>query len=93
MSRLVWSKTFVRAYRKLYSVILGLAADIEETLRKLVHDPFDPRLRTHKLKGKPAGTWACSVGYDLRLVFEFVKGPDKEDELLLIEIGTHEEVY
>jgi mRNA-degrading endonuclease YafQ of YafQ-DinJ toxin-antitoxin module len=54
MSRLVWSKTFVRAYRKLYSVILGLAADIEETLRKLVHDPFDPRLRTHKLKGKLA---------------------------------------
>jgi addiction module RelE/StbE family toxin len=93
MSRLVWSKTFVRAYKKAIQRHPGLAADIEETLRKLVHDPFDPRLRTHKLKGKLAGTWACSVGYDLRLVFEFVKGPDKEDELLLIEIGTHEEVY
>jgi len=28
-----------------------------------------------------------------RLVFEFVKSDGKEDNILLIEIGTHEEVY
>jgi len=47
--------------------------EVEKTLRLLVQDPFTPQLETHKLKGKLLGTWACSVGYDLRIVFDFVK--------------------
>jgi mRNA-degrading endonuclease YafQ of YafQ-DinJ toxin-antitoxin module len=59
----------------------------------LADEPFAPLLRTHKLKGKLSGVWACSVGYEHRLVFEFIKSAGKEDDILLIEIGTHEEVY
>jgi mRNA-degrading endonuclease YafQ of YafQ-DinJ toxin-antitoxin module len=34
------------------------------------------------------------VGYDLRIIFDFVKeGAGKEENIHLIEIGTHEEVY
>ena len=56
--------------------------------------PFLPQLETHKLKGKLYGSWACSAGYDLRIVFDFVKSKtQKEDEIFLIEIGTHDEVY
>lgn len=41
-----------------------------------------------------AGIWACSAGYDLRILFEFVPSPQGgEDDLFLIEIGTHDEVY
>ena len=68
--------------------------EVEKTLRLLVQDPFTPQLETHKLKGKLSGTWACSVGYDLRIVFDFVKTENKkEDDIFLIEIGTHNEVY
>jgi len=60
----------------------------------LVQDPFTPELETHKLKGKLSGSWACSAGYDLRIVFDFVKDKKrKEDDIFLIEIGTHDEVY
>ncbi|HDL65321.1 MAG TPA: plasmid stabilization protein [Proteobacteria bacterium] len=53
-----------------------------------------PRLETHKLKGKLSGSWACSAGYDLRIVFDFVESEkQKEDDIFLLEIGTHEEVY
>ena len=93
MRKLVWSKTFLRAFKKLAERHPYVQEDIERTLRMLVQDPFDARLRTHKLKGKLDGVWACSVGYDLRLVFDFVKGAGQEDEILLIEIGSHEEVY
>jgi mRNA-degrading endonuclease YafQ of YafQ-DinJ toxin-antitoxin module len=55
-------------------------------------DAFNPLLRTHKLKGKLAGTWACSAGFDLRIVFEFVNFEDQE-AILLLSVGTHEEVY
>jgi addiction module RelE/StbE family toxin len=93
MRRLVWSKTLLRAYTTAIRRHPHLRPDIEAVLRLLVDDPFEPRLRSHKLKGQLAGTWACSIGYDMRLIFEFVKGASKEDEILLIEIGTHDEVY
>lgn len=93
MRQLVWSKTFVRAYKKAVQQHPDLRTDIEQVLRLLAQDPFDARLRTHKLKGKLSGVWACSVSYDLRLVFEFMKSANQEDEILLVEIGTHEEVY
>jgi len=49
---------------------------------------------THKLKGKLSGSWACSAGYDLRILFDFVKAEkDKDDDIFLLAIGTHDEVY
>ena len=68
--------------------------DIEETLRVLAKDPFAPQLGTHKLRGKLSGCWACSLGYNFRIVFDFVKSEEQtEDDIFLIEIGTHDEVY
>lgn len=93
MRQLVWGKTFIRAHKRAIQRHPDLQAEIEGVLRLLADDPFDPRLRTHKLKGKLLGVWACSISYDLRLVFEFVKSAGKEDAVLLIEIGAHEEVY
>jgi hypothetical protein len=40
------------------------------------------------------GLHACSVGYDCRIVFARQKHPKTGTEtLLLINLGTHEEVY
>jgi mRNA-degrading endonuclease YafQ of YafQ-DinJ toxin-antitoxin module len=55
----------------------------------LTKNPFHPALRTHKLVGKLEGLWAFSVAYDCRVVFRFMNG----DEVLLVDIGSHEEVY
>lgn len=58
----------------------------------LAEDAFDPRLKTHKLKGKLAGSWAGSGGNDLRVVFQFVT--HKGSKAILLEaVGSHEEVY
>jgi len=70
----------------------GLASDVYEALRLLELDAFHPYLRTHKLIGSLQGSLACSAGYDLRIVFSFVKHQGKE-AILLETIGTHEEVY
>jgi len=58
----------------------------------LAEDAFHPQLKTHKLKGKLAGSWACSAGHDLRMVFQLVKHKG-EEAVLLESIGTHDEVY
>ena len=56
---------------------------------KRSYTPFSPQLRTHKLSGKLGGQWAFSVDDDCRVVFEFIG----EDKVLLIDIGSHDEVY
>lgn len=68
------------------------AEAIRSTLELLAEDAFDPRLRTHKLKGDLANCWASNAGYDLRIVFEFVPHDDAE-AIVLLSIGTHDEVY
>lgn len=94
MRTLIWGKAFIRAFKRTTKKHPNLRKDIEKTLRLLAKDPFGPQLETHKLKGKLSGSWACSIGYDLRIVFDFVKSEkQKEDDILLMEIGTHDEVY
>jgi addiction module RelE/StbE family toxin len=94
MRTLIWSKTFIRALKRWTQKRPEIQSEIENTLRQIANDPFDPQLKTHKLKGKLSGTWACSINYDLRIIFDFVKNEDrKEDGIFLIEIGTHDEVY
>ena len=71
-----------------------LLSKIERVLKILVQDVFHPSLHTHKLKGVLAGSWACTVDYDYRIVFEFTRDQETGDELILLEaIGTHDEVY
>ena len=94
MRKLIWGATFIRAYKRTLKKYPHLKNSIEGTLRLLVDDPFALQLETHKLKGKLSGAWACSAGYDLRIIFEFIKDESKtEDNILLLEIGTHDEVY
>ena len=94
MRRLIWGKTFARALKRTIKKEPTLRNEIEQTLNLLQQDAFAPSLETHKLKGKLAGLWACSVGYDLRIVFDFVRTEgQQEDDIQLLEIGTHDEVY
>lgn len=57
-------------------------------------DVFAPALETHKLSGNLSGALACSCGYDCRIIFflEQDKGSGAE-VIVLVDIGTHDEVY
>ncbi len=89
----VWSNGFKRSFKKIVKKNPQLQARIVEVLILLAEDPFIPSLRSHKLGGNLAGLWSC-VAYDCRIVFNF-----SEDEqlpeifILLIDIGSHDEVY
>jgi mRNA-degrading endonuclease YafQ of YafQ-DinJ toxin-antitoxin module len=84
--------TFIRAAKKILRKKPALAPDVQEALKRLEAEAFHPYLKTHKLIGILEGSLACSAGYDLRIVFSFVKHEGKE-AILLETIGTHEEVY
>lgn len=90
--KLILSKAFVRDAKRLLKRNLRLSESVRETLNLLELDISHPQLKTHKLKGKLKDCWACSAGYDLRIIFEIVKD-GIEDAILLQSIGTHDEVY
>ncbi|MEK6258056.1 MAG: type II toxin-antitoxin system mRNA interferase toxin, RelE/StbE family [Planctomycetota bacterium] len=89
---LLRSKAFVRAAERVLKRSPDLAEDLKVTLQQLSDNAFHPQLKTHKLKGNLAGAWGCSVAHDLRIVFEFVQH-DETESILLLSIGTHDEVY
>jgi len=67
---------------------------VKRTLEQLAEDPFHLSLRSHKLKRDLSSTWACTVDYHNRIIFDFVPNPNsKEDDILLLTMGTHDEVY
>ena len=94
MRTLIWGNAFTRSFKRWVRKRPDLHNDMAGVLRVLVVNPFAPQLETHKLKGKLSGSWACSAGYDLRIVFEFLKAEKSgEDDIFLLGIGTHDEVY
>ena len=94
MRILIEGPTFVRAFKRAIKKHPLLKQDIEDTVRLLGEDPFATELQTHKLKGKLVGSWACGVGYDLRIIFDFVKSASRqEDDIFLLENGSHDEIY
>ena len=89
---LLRSSAFVREAKKRVKKQPHIAQSLQNTIELLRIDPFHPRLRTHKLKGDLRESWACSAGYDLRIIFKFVE-QEKAQAILLESIGTHDEVY
>ena len=91
---IVWSSGFKRSFKKIIKKNPQLQEQVVKALKLLADDPYTLSLKSHKLGGNLAGLWSCSVAYDCRIIFSF-----SEDEklleivILLVDIGSHDEVY
>lgn len=94
MRTVLWDDSFRRALKRLVRKKPLLQAKVSAVLLTLEADPFIPSLKTHKLQGELKRLWACSVDYDCRIVFAFepIEEAD-QDAIVLIDIGSHDEVY
>jgi mRNA interferase YafQ len=92
MTRIVLSSKFKRSFRKFVRRDANLQAKIQSTIERMSIDLFDPSIAAHRLDGKLTGLMSCSCGYDCRIVFT-IEEEDGEKFLLLLDIGTHDEVY
>ena len=94
MRELVLTPKFKRAFRKFVRRDTRLQKRIEETLQQMQEDVFAAHLSTHKLGGELLGLQACSCGYDCRIVFSIERNEATGKEvILLLDVGTHDEVY
>ena len=81
--KILYLAKFEREYKKIPKEIQELTEKKEKIFRK---NPFDQKLKTHKLHGPLASFWSFSVDYKFRVVFDFV---DK-DTIRFYSIGNHD---
>jgi addiction module RelE/StbE family toxin len=82
--------TFEKKSVKFFKKHRDLVSKFKNLIDKLSDDPFDNSLKTHKLKGNLSNFHACSLTYEYRVILT-IEVRDKE--IILVNIGTHNEVY
>ena len=88
--RIIYPESYIRRARKFIKRHLELIGQYRKTLELLEINPRHPSLRLHPLKGKLAGLHSVSINIGYRISLEMVIS---EQEIILINIGTHDEVY
>ena len=81
--KIIFHTKFYKQYNKLSSDIQALT---ETKLKILRIDPYDSRLKTHKLHGSFDDYWASSVNYEYRIIFKFFE----KNQIWLYQIGKHD---
>lgn len=80
--QIVYSPQFQKEYRRLPDIVKDKTEEKEKIFRI---NPFDKRLKTHKLGGRLTGFWAFSIDYRYRIIFEFI---DKKKVIFHV-VGDH----
>ena len=94
MRKVILTSKFKRSLKKFVQRNAVLQGQVEKTLLQMAEDVFAPSLMTHRLKGEFDGLRACSCGYDCRIIFSLEKNKEtQEEEIVLLNIGSHDEVY
>ena len=83
--RILASGRFLRRAKKLKE---PQATMLRAALRRFASDPRDALLHVHKLKGELESYWAFSVDENLRVLFRW-----EGENVFLVNIGTHDQVY
>lgn len=90
MYQLVFTETYLKREKEFLQKHKELIPAYKKVLRLLELNPEHPSLRLHKLKGKFKETYSISITMQYRIILKFsVAG----NEIVLIDIGSHDDVY
>jgi addiction module RelE/StbE family toxin len=90
--KIIQTRKYQTKAAKLYQSNRQLGSKLLEVYKMLVEDMFNPKLRTHKLKGEFEGKWYCSLTYEIRIIIR-ITTINNEKVIELLTIGDHDEVY
>ncbi len=90
MYALVTTDYFLRRARKFLRKHPDLRERFAQVVDDLRHDPFAPHLAYHHLGGKLKDMQAVSLTDSYRIILTIVI---TDKEIILLDIGSHDEVY
>lgn len=90
MFKLVFTESYLKNAKKFIKRHPMIRQQYRKTLELLEIDPWHPSLRLHALQGKLSGLQSVSVNLQYRIVIELIV---EEEQIILLNIGSHEQVY
>ena len=87
--KIVLHPHFKKAYKKRIAPQDKLVSQTRERIAQFQENPHDPIVKDHALSGAKEGFRAFSVTGDIRIVYL----PLQEDEVVFVDIGSHNQVY
>ena len=88
MYKIYITKTFERRLKTFVKKHPERESEIKNRLDMLIHNPFVPELKTHKLSVALKKQFAVWLTYEYRILFVL-----KKDKIYLTNIGSHDEIY
>jgi len=80
---------FDKKFKKRISFNSKLVGQLKERINLFIEQPNHELLRVHSLAGSRKGYCAFSITGDIRIVFKKIS----DDEIILVDIGSHNQVY
>jgi len=90
MFKIILSESYKKEEKKFLKKHPDLKEKYKKTLKTLMVDPFYPSLRLHKLQGDLGNYYSVSINMSYRILLDFII---VDSEIILIKIGSHDEVY
>ncbi len=90
MPKIITTPSFEKRLQKFKKQHPKLRSKYVATIKLVALDPWHPTLRLHKLKGDLSHLYSVSINYKYRIILTFII---KEDQIILIDIGSHDQVY
>ena len=87
---LIYPDSYNKKASKFIKKHQALKGQYEKTLKLLELNPHHPSLRLHRLKGKLQKLHSVSINITYRITLDFII---EDEEIILIDIGHHDEVY
>lgn len=88
--KLIYTNSYIKRASKFVKRHPELLSQYEKTLKILEFDPNHHSLRLHPLKGKLTDLYSVSINISYRITLEFFI---TEKEIILVNVGHHDEVY
>ena len=67
-----------------------LKPSFQSILEKITEDPLRPSLKLHPLQGSLQGIWSVRLNYQYRILLTL---KIEEKQVILLNIGSHDDVY
>ena len=90
MYEIIQTEKYKKRAIKFFKKHKTLLPKYEKCIAHLESNPFHPSLRLHKLKGELRDFYSVSIDMEYRIIIDFVI---VDDRIILIDIGSHDEIY
>ena len=90
MYKLIETAGYIKKLKKFLKKHPNIFSKYKKTIFLLENNPQHPSLRLHKLQGELKEFYSVSLDLEYRIIIDFII---IDEQIFLVNIGTHDEVY